>query len=75
MMKKGDVFDEVDDDDEVRTSVTPKHLAATLSTEEFFLWTQYTVYRSPLISPERCGEKGQNIDGRSNKSRQSTQHM
>jgi hypothetical protein len=72
MMKKGDVIDEVDDDDEVRTSVTPKHLAATLSTEEFFL---RTVYRSPLISPERCGEKGQNIDGRSNKCRQSTRHM
>jgi hypothetical protein len=41
MLKKGDVDDDVDDDDEVRTSAPQNRAAATLSTEEFFVRTQY----------------------------------
>jgi hypothetical protein len=41
MLKKGDVDDDVDDDDEVRTCAPQNHVAATLSTEEFFVRTQY----------------------------------
>jgi hypothetical protein len=39
MLKKGDVVD--DADDEVRTSASQNRVTATLSTEEFFLRTQY----------------------------------
>ncbi len=42
MLKKEDVFDDVDyDDDEVRTSASQTHVTATLSTKEFFLRIQY----------------------------------
>jgi hypothetical protein len=41
MLKKGDVDDDADDDDEVRTSVSQNHVTATLKTKEFFLRTQY----------------------------------
>jgi hypothetical protein len=41
MLKKGDVDDDADDDDEVRTSASQNHVTATPSTEEFFLRTQY----------------------------------
>jgi hypothetical protein len=42
MMKKGDVIDNADDDDdEVRTSVSLNHVTATLRTEEFFLRIWY----------------------------------
>jgi hypothetical protein len=41
MLRKGDVDDDADDDDEVRTSASQNHVTATPSTEEFFLRTQY----------------------------------
>jgi hypothetical protein len=50
MLKKGDVVG--DADDEVRTNVSQNCITATLSTEEFFLRTQF--YSSLLISAERC---------------------
>jgi hypothetical protein len=53
-LKKGYVDDDADDDDEVRTSASQNCATATLSTEEFFLGTQYCIYSSPLISAERC---------------------
>jgi hypothetical protein len=40
MLSKGDVVDDADDDDEVRTSGSQKRTTATLSTEEFCLRTQ-----------------------------------
>ncbi len=40
-MKKGDVVDDADDDEEVRTSASQNRATAILSTEEFFLRTQY----------------------------------
>jgi hypothetical protein len=45
-MKKGDVVDDADDedDDEVRTSVSQNHVTATLCTEEFFPRNQYVLY-------------------------------
>jgi hypothetical protein len=40
MMKKGDfIVVSVDDDDEVRTSVSQNHVTATLCNEKFFLRT------------------------------------
>jgi hypothetical protein len=47
MLTKGDVDDDADDDDKVRTSVTQNHARSTGS-EEFFL-------RTHLISAERFG--------------------
>ncbi len=41
MLKKGDVNDDADDDDEVRTSESQNLVTATLKTKEFFLRTQY----------------------------------
>jgi hypothetical protein len=41
MLKKGDIDDDANDDDEVRTSTSQSHATETLSTEEFFLRTQY----------------------------------
>jgi hypothetical protein len=41
MLKKGDVEGDAYDDDEVRTSASQNCVTATLSTEEFFLRTQY----------------------------------
>ncbi len=56
MLKKGDVNDDADDDDEVRTSASQNRATATLSTEEFLFRTQHLLYSSPpLISAERCG--------------------
>jgi hypothetical protein len=40
-LKNGDVHDYADDDDEVRTSASQNRATAMLSTEEFFLRTQY----------------------------------
>ncbi len=41
-MKKGDVGDDADDDDnEVRNSASQNRVTATLSTDEFFFRTQY----------------------------------
>jgi hypothetical protein len=40
-LKKGDVYDDADDDDEVRTSALQKRATASLSTEEFFSRIQY----------------------------------
>jgi hypothetical protein len=55
-MKKGDIDDDADDDDEVRTTVSSQSCAtATLSTEELFLRTQYLLYNSRHISAVRCG--------------------
>jgi hypothetical protein len=46
MLKKGDVIDDADDDDELRTSASQNHVTATLFTDELFLRTQYIyVYR------------------------------
>ncbi len=53
MLKKGDVDDDADDDDEVRTSASENCATAVLSTEEFFLRTQCFI--SPLIPAESCG--------------------
>jgi hypothetical protein len=41
MKKKGDVTVNADDDDEVRTSGSQNCATAAMSTEEFFLRTQY----------------------------------
>jgi hypothetical protein len=41
MSKKGDIVDDADDIDEVRIGASQKRATATLSTEEFFLRTQY----------------------------------
>jgi hypothetical protein len=42
MLKKGDVGDDADDDDnEVRNSASQNRVTATLSTDEFFFRTQY----------------------------------
>ncbi len=40
-MKKGDVVNDADDDDEVRTSASQNPVIALLSNEEFFLRIQY----------------------------------
>jgi hypothetical protein len=40
MLKKADVIDDTDGDDEVRTSASQNRGIATMSTEEFFLRTQ-----------------------------------
>jgi hypothetical protein len=37
MLKKGDVVDDADEDDEVRTSAPQNRATAAESTEEFFL--------------------------------------
>jgi hypothetical protein len=41
MLKKGDVDDDSDDENEVRTTVPQNCVTATLSTEEYFFRTQY----------------------------------
>jgi hypothetical protein len=41
MLKKGDVSDDADDDDEVRTSLSQNCATVTLSTEEASLRTWY----------------------------------
>jgi hypothetical protein len=41
MLKLGDVDNDTDDDDEVRSYVSQNHATATLSIEELFLRTQY----------------------------------
>jgi hypothetical protein len=41
MLKNEDVENDADDDDEVRTSESQNCVTATLSTEKFFLRTQY----------------------------------
>jgi hypothetical protein len=41
MLKKGDIVDDTDDSDEVRTRALQNHVTATPSTEEFFLRTHY----------------------------------
>ncbi len=41
MLKLGDVNNDADDDDEVRSRVSQTHATATLSTEQVFLWIQY----------------------------------
>jgi hypothetical protein len=42
MLKMGDVDNDAEDEDEVRTTVRSQNIAtATLSTEEYFLKTQY----------------------------------
>ncbi len=41
MLKKWDVDDDADDDDEVRISASQNCVTETLSTEEFSLRTQY----------------------------------
>jgi hypothetical protein len=40
-VEKGDVDDDADHDDEVRTSMSQNYATATLSTEELYLRTQY----------------------------------
>jgi hypothetical protein len=45
-MKKGDVVDDADDDERVRTSVSQNCVTATLNTEEFFM-TPCAVYSFP----------------------------
>jgi hypothetical protein len=40
MLKKRDVENDANDDDEVRTNASQNQATATLSTEEFFLRTQ-----------------------------------
>jgi hypothetical protein len=52
MLKKVDVVDDADDDDEVRTNASQNRASETLSTGEFFLRTRY-LYSSPHISAER----------------------
>jgi hypothetical protein len=41
MLKKVDVDDDADHDDELRTSMSQNLATATLSTEELYLRTQY----------------------------------
>jgi hypothetical protein len=65
MLKKRDVNDDAGDDDEVRTSGSQNCATATVSTEEFFLRTQYTLYSSSLISAESVGG-GQEIHSQRN---------
>jgi hypothetical protein len=40
MLKKGDIDNDADDDDDVRTSASQSRAMETLSTEELFLRTQ-----------------------------------
>jgi hypothetical protein len=40
MLKKGDVDDDTDDDNEVRSSASQNRATATMSTEEFLLRTK-----------------------------------
>jgi hypothetical protein len=55
MLKKGDVDDDADvDDNEERNSASQNHVTATLSTDEFFFRTQY-LQLSPHISREVWG--------------------
>jgi hypothetical protein len=51
MLKRGDVNDDADDDDEVRITAKQNRLIETLSTEEFSLRTQYL-----QLSPHICRE-------------------
>jgi hypothetical protein len=44
-LKKGDVDNNADDDDELRTSASQNHATATLIATEFFLRTQYLQYQ------------------------------
>jgi hypothetical protein len=53
MLKKGDVVNDVDDD-ELGTNASQNCVTATLCAEEFFFRTQYKPCSSPLISAERC---------------------
>jgi hypothetical protein len=54
--ERDEIADGEDDDDVVRTSVSQDRVTAALCTEELFLSTQYTVYRSPCISDgQPCG--------------------
>jgi hypothetical protein len=39
MWKRGDVDDDADDDDEVRTGVPQNHVTATLGTKVFFRYS------------------------------------
>ncbi len=66
-LKKGDVYDDADDDDEVRTSALQKRATASLSTEEFFSRIQYLSLPSH-ISREVWweGGRGTEIDGQCN---------
>jgi hypothetical protein len=64
-LKEGDVDDDADDDDEVRTSESQNHATATLSTEEFF----FSIYSSLLIPGESWGKEGDR------KNRWSTQYL
>jgi hypothetical protein len=57
MLKKGDVDDDADDDNEVRTSASRSCATAALITVEFFLRTQY-LQLSPHISGEVWGGTG-----------------
>jgi hypothetical protein len=41
MLQKGDVVDDADDDNEVRTSASQNRATTTQGTEEFILRTQY----------------------------------
>jgi hypothetical protein len=54
MLKKGDVDDDADDDDEVQTLVSQNRVTATLSTEEFFLRTWH-LWLSSHITREVWG--------------------
>jgi hypothetical protein len=64
MLKKGDVDDDSDDENEVRTTVPQKRATATLSTEEYFFSTQY-LYISPHMSREVRGVGQVGSDGQS----------
>jgi hypothetical protein len=63
MLKKGEVDDNADDDNEVRFTVSQKCATATLSTEEYFLLTQYFDI-SPHMSREvrGVGQVGQTVN-------------
>jgi hypothetical protein len=53
MLKKGDVHNDADDNDEVRTSTSQNHATTTLTTEEFS--SGLSIDSSPLILVERHG--------------------
>jgi hypothetical protein len=57
MLKKGDVNNDADDDDEVRTSGLQNCVTVTLSTKAFLLRTQYLLLSSH-ISREVWGARG-----------------